>query len=64
MFVSPTQMPLISSGLIPDVERVRSEGFVQLTLLSLEVTWSIESPGPGTEDLLFHINISDFKEVI
>lgn len=62
--VYPTHTPLINSGPVPDVERVRSAGFVQPTQLSLAVTWSVENPGPGTEDLLLNINICDFKEVI
>lgn len=56
--VSPPHTLLISSGPMPDVERVRFVGFVQRTQLSLEVTLNGDNPGSGTsEDLLFSINV-------
>lgn len=53
--VSPPHTLLISSGPIPDVERIRCAGFVQPT--QLEVTLSGYNPGPG-------IGICDSTEVI
>lgn len=54
--VYPTHTPLINSGPVPDVERVRSAGFVQPTQLSLAVTWSeldFQAHSLGVSQVLF-----------
>lgn len=64
--VSPPYTLLGSSWPIPDVERVRSVGFVHPVQLSLEVTLSGDNPEPGIGEayMLLGINICDFTEVM